>query len=318
MNLDRLSRLDLNLLVCLHVLLEESSVSRAAQRLHLSQSAVSKALARLREQLDDPLFFRTAHGLTPTYHAEQLAPALGNILHELHLLTRPPQFDPASSERHFNIVMLESAYQTLLPRFINSLLQSAPRLQLHTHLWSALSLQGLAEGQFDLAFTIRELYPSTDQQLNQLPAGLCFETLLTDEHVCLLRAQHPVLQQPWDLTQYLAMQHVQARCEGREWWSLDYLLASRGLQRNMPISVPDFFGAVAICCHTDLIFTVPRCFADHVTAHYPLTTLPLPLQPPTVAYQMLWHERHEQDPAHRWLRTFLSNRLTLPATAVTA
>lgn len=312
MNLDRLARMDLNLLVCLHVLLEECSVSRAAQRLHLSQSAVSKSLARLRQLLDDPLFFRTAHGLTPSAHAEQLAAPLRTLLHELHLLTRPPHFDPQCSDRHFNLVMLESAYQTLLPSFINALLQTAPHLQLHAHLWDAQSLQGLADGQFDLALTIRELYPSTDQQLTQLPPGIAFQTLFTDEHVCLLRAGHPALRKPWDLEQYLALRHVQARCEGREWWSLDYLLAQAGRRRNTPVSMPDFFGAIAICCHTDLVFTAPRCFADHVCRHYPLMQRPLPLNPSPVAYQMLWHERHEQDAGHRWLRDFLSRHLTRP------
>ncbi|MDA1381161.1 hypothetical protein PCI56_18285 [Plesiomonas shigelloides subsp. oncorhynchi] len=73
-----------------------------------------------------------------------------------------------------------------------------------------------------------------------------------------------------------------------------------------------FFGAIAICCHTDLVFTAPRCFADHVCRHYPLVQRPLPLNPSPVAYQMLWHERHEQDAGHRWLRDFLSRHLTRP------
>ena len=109
MNLDNLAKIDLNLLVILQILLEEESVTRAANRLHLSQSALSKSLNRLRDTLGDPLFLRTAHGLKPTAHALQLKSQLPTILQGLYQISQAPSFTPATSHRQFSFAMLESA-----------------------------------------------------------------------------------------------------------------------------------------------------------------------------------------------------------------
>ncbi len=109
MSFEKLARIDLNLLVCLHVLLEECSVTHAARRLNLSQSAVSKSLTRLREQFDDPLFTRTAHGMAPTPRAQALLPLLDHLLREVEQLTAPAEFVPETSERHFKMALVESA-----------------------------------------------------------------------------------------------------------------------------------------------------------------------------------------------------------------
>ena len=120
MNLDNLIRIDLNLLVILQVLLEENSVTRAANRLHVSPSALSKSLTRLRNSLEDPLFTRTAHGLKPTAHALQLKAQLPNLLQSLYQLTLAPSFNPLNSDRHFSISMVESAYALLYRPIINA------------------------------------------------------------------------------------------------------------------------------------------------------------------------------------------------------
>lgn len=117
MNIDKLARIDLNLLVCLQVLAEELSVTRASSRLHLSQSAVSKSLAKLREQFDDPLFIRTSHGLKPTPKMLFLKPKLETLVDQLELITQPEQFSPQSSEYRFHIAAVESVYPLILPHF---------------------------------------------------------------------------------------------------------------------------------------------------------------------------------------------------------
>ncbi|MBQ4890194.1 MULTISPECIES: LysR family transcriptional regulator [unclassified Shewanella] len=309
MNIDNLAKIDLNLLVILQVLLEEQSVTRAASRLHLSQSALSKSLNRLRSTLDDPLFQRTAHGLKPTAHAIQLGEQLPQILQTLHQLTQPPTFEPASSNQHFSFSMVESAYETLLPYFIGTLLHDAPNVKLDSYVWTEKSMQDLQLGQIDFGIAGRDTHPQADLKIEQLPDGIEHQTLFKDKQVCLVRQDHPMLaiiQSPqWNLASYLTMSHVQVRCEGNDWWALDYHLAEQNLHRRISTTVPDFYGAASICAYSDLIFTLPSSFARHAVKLYPLVQVPLPFEFMPMAYVLLWHERNSQAPGHLWLRNII-------------
>lgn len=306
MNLDNLARIDLNLLVILKVLLEEQSVTRAASRLHISQSALSKSLNRLRETLDDPLFQRTAHGLKPTAHALNIGQKLPNILQDLYQLTQPPTFTPASSNRQFSFAMVESAYETLIPYFIGPLLSTAPNLKLDSYVWTEKSMHDLQQGQIDFGISGRDLHPLSDSQTDRLPDGISCQTLFTDRQVCLVRQDHPLMtaltSPQWDLSLYLDMSHVQVRCEGSDWWALDYFLADLGHRRKISTTVPDFYGAASICAHSDLIFTLPSSFALHACKLYPLRLLPLPFEFIPMAYVLLWHQRNDEDQGHKWMR----------------
>jgi DNA-binding transcriptional LysR family regulator len=306
MNLDKLARVDLNLLVILQILLEEESVTRAANRLNLSQSALSKSLNRLRDMLDDPLFLRSAHGLKPTPHALQLKLQLPVLLQGLYQVTLPPGFTPAASHRHFSFTMVEGAYDTLLPSYIGPLLSQAPNITLDTYGWTEKSMQGLQQGQIDLGITARDLHPASDYRLNNLPDGITQTTLLTDRHICLVRQHHPILEtlhsEPWDLHKYLQMSHVQIRCEGNDWWALDYHLAESGKHRKISTTLPDFYGAVSACAHSDLIVTLPSSFVAHAQKLHPLIQLPLPVAFPAFAYVLLWHKRNNDEPGHKWIR----------------
>ncbi|WP_019615787.1 LysR substrate-binding domain-containing protein [Psychromonas ossibalaenae] len=306
MNIDKLARIDLNLLVILQILLEEESVTRAASRLHLSQSALSKSLNRLRDTLDDPLFLRSAHGLKPTTHALQLKSQLPGILQGLYQVTLPPGFTPSSSHRQFSFAMVESAYDTLLPYYIGPLLRQAPNITLNSYGWTEKSMQGLQQGQIDLGITARDLHPTSDFRLNNLPDGITQTTLFTDKQICLVRQNHPILEvlktEPWDLDKYLHMSHVQIRCEGNDWWALDYHLAESGRHRQISTTLPDFYGAVSACAHSDLIVTLPSSFVAHAQRLYPLVQLPLPIEFSPLAYVLLWHKRNNDEPGHKWLR----------------
>ncbi len=311
MNLDSLAKIDLNLLVILQVLLEERSVTRAANRLHLSQSALSKSLNRLREMLDDPLFQRTAHGLKPTAHALVLASKLPASLQGLYQLTQPPSFSPKTSSRHFSFATQESIYETLLPHFFGPLLNQAPKLKLHAYIWNEHSIQDLQQGQIDFAIAGRDIQPLSDVQISRLPEGIMHQTLFTDHQVCIVRDKHPILdlyrQDKWDLDAYLALDHLQVRCENRDWWALDYHLAKLGHHRELSTIVPDFYSAASIAAHTDLIFTVPSRFAQHAKKLYQVTELPLPISFASFAYVLLWHQRDSQDPGHAWIREAVIN-----------
>ncbi|MCL1050547.1 LysR family transcriptional regulator [Shewanella abyssi] len=309
MKLENLARIDLNLLVILQILLEEQSVTRAANRLHVSQSALSKSLNRLRDTLGDPLFLRTSHGLKPTAHAVQLGKMLPQSLQSLYQLTLPPSFEPGSSTRQFSFAMVESAYETLIPYFISPLLTKAPNLKLDSYVWTENSTLAIQQGQIDFGISGRDLHPQSAFQIERLPEGIAHQTLFTDEQVCLVRQDHPLLATiaagHWDLNIYLEMSHVQVRCEGNDWWALDYHLADLGHHRRISTTVPDFYGAASICAHSDLIFTLPASFAQHAKKLYPLTELTLPFEFMPLAYVLLWHQRNDDDPGHQWVKNII-------------
>jgi len=312
-NLGNLAKIDLNLLVTLQVLLEEESVTRAASRLHLSPSALSKSLTRLRDTLGDPFFLRSSYGLKPTAHALQLKAQLPEILQALYQTTLPPSFIAATSMRQFSFSMVESAYETLLPSYIGPLLNQAPNINLDTYGWNEKSMQALLQGQIDFGITARDLHPTSDYRLNNLPHGIQQTTLFKDRQVCLVREGHATLQRvkngEWDIEAYLNMKHVQVRCEGNDWWALDYHLAASNQHRRISSTLPDFYGAASVCAHTELIFTLPSNFVKHAQKLYPLVEIPLPIEFSPLAYVLLWHQRNNEDPGHKWVRETICNNV---------
>ncbi|AGH81862.1 regulatory protein LysR:LysR substrate-binding protein [Psychromonas sp. CNPT3] len=310
MRIDKMAKIDLNLLVTLQILLEECSVTRAANRLHLSQSALSKNLNRLRQTLGDPLFFRSAHGLKPTAHALQLQKQLPLLLQNLYQLTLPPKFTPQESQRKFSFALLESAYETLLPAYISPLLEKAPKIKLDIYSWNENSMRAIQQGKIDFGLSARDLHPDSDFRLNNLPDGIVFETLFTTKQICLVRKNHPVLNNnDWNKEQYLKMTHVQVRCEGKDWWALDYHLAASNEHRKINITLPDFYSAASICAHSDLILTLPLIFAPLAQRIYALEQLPLPVEFPELAYVLLWHQRNTDEPGHQWVRELINENI---------
>lgn len=311
MNIDKLMRIDLNLLVVLQVLLEEESVTRAASRLNLSQSALSKSLNRLRSSLQDPLFSRTAHGLKPTTHALLLQQKLPALLQNLYHLTQAPSFDPESSDRHFSISMLESAYATLLPCFIGPLLQQAKNLHLDILSWKKGSMQALQQGKMDFGISALDFYEDQRLDTQKLPDGIEHSVLFNDHQTCLVHENHPILQAvedgTWNLDSYLQQKHMQIVCEGNKWWALDYFLEKQGKQRNILSTLPDFYGGASLCAHSDLIFTLPSSFVAHAQKLYPLKQIPLPFAFSEMAYVLIWHQRNNDEPGHQWVREMICN-----------
>ncbi len=310
MRLEQLARLDLNLLTCLQVLLEEQSVSRSAIRLHLTQSAISKSLARLREMFDDPLFVRSRHGLVPTPRAEILQQHLGPLLMQLGQQIEPPVFNPQRSERHFNIACIDNAHALFLPYYFASLLEAAPGLSFDFPFWDAQSAEQLELGQLDLAIGRREQMAQSKRKLTDLPKGTEHLPLTDDHQVVILRQGHPALARPWSLSAYLEVGHVQAINEGKELWMLDLELEQQRRTRRKVARVPSFHAALSICCNSDLAFTANSLFGYLALQHYPVQLLPLPLKLPPVSYLLLWHQRFNEDPGHRWLRNFIYRQIS--------
>ncbi|MBY5992568.1 LysR family transcriptional regulator [Ferrimonas balearica] len=308
-----LERLDLNLLRLMLVLLEEGSVTAAATRLHLGQSAVSKQLAKLREQLgqplDDPLFVRAGQGLVPTPKAAALEPKLRHWLRLSCELLTPEGFDPRLDERQFRASVVETAFPTLMPKVLTDLQSEAPGVRLGMVPGSNDKLELLERGQLDLLLLARDTderahYPWHISHLPDLPQ----QELYRDINVCLVREGHPALTGRWDQERFLALPHIQIWVEGTELWLMDHVLASQGLRRPVAVQVPDFHSAALMAQQTDMVFTCAGVFARQLTQHYRLTLLPLPLALAPISYRLMWPVLQDRDPAHQWLRAFIAER----------
>lgn len=308
MNLQQLQRIDLNLLVCLYVLLDECNVTLAAKRLHLSQSAVSKNLSRLREQFNDPLFVRCSHGLQATSRARAIQPMLRSLLNDVALMTQPDHFDPQTSNRQFHFSMVESAYPLLLPQFLGHILEAAPSITLDTHAWGQETFEQLARGSIDFGITGKDLNPADAMLTLMPPKGIVYQELYRDQQCVLMRKNHPAASIPWTEENYLTLRHVQVKCDGSNKWLLDYKLAERSIERDIAMYVPDFNSAASLCTHTDLVFTSPSHFAGYIARQLDLLIKPLPTPLPPMAYTLFWHQHHENDPGHRWLKELIISR----------
>ncbi len=307
MNIEQLARIDLNLLVCFNVLLEEKNVTRAASRLCLTQSAVSKSLAKLRVQFDDPLFYRSAHGLTPTPRARFLKPKLESLIHHLESITQPEFFEPSTSNYQFHIALVESVYPLILPHVLPHLFQQAPSIKISTHAWSKSTFKLIQSGDIDFGLTGKDIDIRHATLTMLPPKDIDMLEIYQDKQVCLVRKDHPVLNKPWDLDAYLSERHVQVRCDGDDRWLLDYKLSDIGLERDIALCVPDFNSAASLCTYTDFIFTAPSHFAHYISENLDLVVLNLPTQLPPMAYTLFWQKDRGREPALKWFKNFITS-----------
>ena len=296
---------DFNLLPLLEVLLEEQSVTAAAERLHLSQSAVSKQLNKLRESFDDQLFERTAHGLRPTPKAKQLGPEIRKILSQVSSLTRPSDFDPSMSHRRFRLELVETAYSLTYPRFMPKLLKQAPKITLDSHTWHSESMERLLRCDTDLGIACREWDERSLQHVNNLPDALRFVELTRDHSLAMVREGHPLLNEEWNLSTFLKYRHLQVTFGGISHWLLDDVLKIKHLKRDIAVNLTDFNSAMQLCEQSDLILCSPAKYAKEMMGQFKLVTLPIPTEMVPGTYVLLWHKHFDLDPSHRWLRELI-------------
>lgn len=293
-----LARIDLNLLVVLESLLDTRSVTATADRIGLTQSATSHALARLRSTLGDPLFVRSRGGLVPTERASALAGPLSDALDRLRrAVAPPPVFDPRTATRRFEIRTADYAEFVLLPALAARLAKSAPAVDLWLAAMDEDPLDLLARGRID-AFIGPVLagYDRPDIR----------ERLLFDEHfVCLVREGHPAATKRWTLAQFAALDHAFLAPRGRPGGAVDDVLAAHGLTRRIAVALPHFLVAPFVVANTDLVLTVPARIARTFAGFLPLRTVEPPVDIPGFSMALMWHERQHHDPAHEWFRNEL-------------
>lgn len=284
-----------SLLQVFEALLSERNVSRAAERLHLSQPAMSHALARLREALGDELFVRTARGMTPTPRALALAPQVRDTLGRLQrLFAPPPRFDPATTTAQLTLASTEFFEQLLLPRLVPLLLAEAPRLTLRSRsTLGQLPKEDLERGDCDLAIA---------GFFGELPEGFYQQMLFVDDFVCVVRRDHPRVQKTLSLPTYLELDHLLISMQGDLKGVVDVALAKKRRARRVVAGVSSFLTPGWIIAGSDLVLTVPRRLAAIYQAQLPLRVLPVPLKLPPIKMVQVWHERTHGDALHRWFR----------------
>jgi len=286
-----LRRIDLNLLVILDALLGEQHVTRAAERLHLSQPAVSHALARLRDLLGDPLLVRAGAGLAPTARALELVAPLTEALAQVQSLLAPNTFDPASARRTFRLAMSDYGAAIILPGLIRTLRAEAPGIDLQiSHASREGMVEGLLNGDIDLAAGV----------LPELPGELCSTPLFEERYVCLLERQSLPAEGVLDLPTYLSRPHVLLEMRGSGTPEIERTLTALRERRRVAVSLPHWSVAPQFISGTDLILTVASRALKDVDDDS-LIIVPPPFEIAPFTFVSAWHKRRGGDQALNWL-----------------
>ncbi|WP_085579997.1 MULTISPECIES: LysR family transcriptional regulator [unclassified Pseudomonas] len=283
---------DLNLLITLDVLLSEGSVARAAERLRLSPSAMSRALARLRDTTGDPLLVRAGRGLVPTPRAVALREQVGRLVQEAEAVLRPVQaLDLGQLQRTFTLRSSDGFVETFAAALLALIAAQAPGVRLRFLQKADQDSAPLREGRVDLETGV--VGTRTDDTLHS-------RILFEDRWVGVVRAGHPLASGKVSAKRFAAGAHVHVSRHGRETGLVDDALHAQGLAREIVTLVGGFSAALALVRDSDLIATVPERHTGSLRAGLHSFSLPVTLPPLTVS--MLWHPRMDADPAHRWLR----------------
>ncbi|WP_191629848.1 LysR family transcriptional regulator [Pseudomonas fluorescens] len=293
--MNNLRRLDINLLLTLDVLLSEHNVTRAAQRLNLSQPSVSVHLAKLRDIFGDPLLLPGPRGMRPTARADELREPLREALEALERAVAPASaFAPALATHTWKIAATDYGESTVVLPALGGLREQAPGTRLAViDLTPAHLVKQAEQGVFDLALHISEDAPP---ELHRRP-------LFTERYVLAGRVGHPGLMQAPSREQFCALEHVMVSREGGGFFGgTDRALADVGLMRKVVLSVPHFLMAMSVLASTDLVAMLPSRL---VRGNPALQVVDVPLEVPGYEMAMFWGERSHRDPAHKWLREHL-------------
>jgi DNA-binding transcriptional LysR family regulator len=297
------SPFDLNLLLVLDAVLTEGSVAKAANRLHVTSSAVSNALARLRQQLGDPLVTRKGRGIVPTPRALELAPILAKGLRDLHDAVRASGFTPAATTRRFTIALSDVGQTVLLPRIVSLFFKEMPRARLRAVGVDSLALLGGLAG------------PEVDVVIGPEDGGgdIHVEKLFEQNAVLICRDGHPALHTRSDPRSISALRHVAIdMVPGQALRDLAGTAYARaGVTRDVAMTVPTFSAAAAIVAATDLVATVPASLFDTVGPLLRLRALPAPIPPLPIVTNLCWHERTHADSAAAVFRNVVLRAVAL-------
>lgn len=289
-----LSSVDLNLLPALEALLKRKNVSHAAADVGLSQPAMSRALARLRDVLGDTLLIRAPGGgyaLTP--RAEALAGRLAGALDQVKLVYQPPSFDPAQVERTIRIAGIDTHSILLAPALMARLAKEAPGIDIRIESYGPDLIQRMETGRLDLAFATAT---------TPLPPGTRSEAYASDKLALVMRRGHPMARRKWTIEDYGRWSQVGISILGDAGSEMDAQLARFGVHRRMALVTPHFMGAVAAVSETDMVTTISRVFAQKFADPFGLVLKEPPLPEVKLDLTVVWSHVRAADPVLAWVR----------------
>ncbi|WP_077036734.1 LysR family transcriptional regulator [Pelomonas sp. KK5] len=305
---------DLNLLTALDALLAEGSVARAAARLNLSESAMSRTLARLREATGDELLVRAGRAMVPTPHALALRERVSGLAQEARAVLQPAgaRLDIATLQRRFTLRANDGFIEAFAPRLAARAAAEAPGLQLRFAPKPDKDTRPLREGLIDLDIGVLGEHAGPELRVQALYRDR-FVAVVRDGHALLADGRGSV-----DAARYAACGHVVTSRRGRPGGPVDEGLAALGLSRRVAVIVPSFRAALAIAAESDLVALVPASY--FAARQGGLQTFELPVETAPITISQMWHPRFERDPAHQWLRglmleLFRNAGAAAPATA---
>lgn len=300
---NRLQQIDLKLLQALQVLIEEGSVTRAADRLHITQPAMSKTLQKLRDTLNDPLFTRTAQGLIPTPKTQQLSLRLPELLQQLYELVSEEGFNPAESRDRFRIATAEMISFTFFSPLVQRLFPIAPNMQIIESTLGENYLDELASGKLD--FTVH--------LTTSCPDGFHATPLASATAGCMMREGHPLSgAQQMSMEEYLRYPHVRvyfSRMTLNDVGFVDQLLANLGKRRHIMFETTHVNTAIDILRNTDCLMVGSSFSTSPDPDSYGICERPFPagINFPELQFALIQHERTINSPAHNWLKEQIVN-----------
>jgi DNA-binding transcriptional LysR family regulator len=293
----KLGAIDLNLLVVFDAVMQERNVTRAGQRLGLSQPAMSHALTRLRYMLKDDLFIRSPKGMLPTPRAEQLALPVRSALDGLQHSLEPTQFIASKATRSFRIAVDNYSAVVLVGPLAGRIIKIAPGVTLEFRPSGTLNIPNLLDrGELDLAIGP---FPEQGERFSRL-------SLLQDDFVVVLRKDHPATgTRELSLEKFAALSHLAISSVQYATDFVDQALARRRLTRRIQLRAP-FLSAVRILVASDMVSVLQRRVAEELVRYRPLVIRSLPHSSPTLETAMIWPRWLDNQPAHRWLREIVA------------
>lgn len=309
--------LDLNLLRVFDAVMTEQNLTRAANRLAMTQPAVSNAVKRLRDALGDELLIRTAHGVKPTARAESLWPAVRRALADLEEAVAPRTFELAKANVTFRMAMADATAGLLLPPLVRVIESDAPGIDIRmVPLTTREPRPMLLRGDIDLAIgffpgVVAQLQGSTETPVRH-------ERLYAGHYVAVMRKQHPLASEELTLDRYCDANHLLVSFSGRARGLVDDALVSMGRERRILLTVNQFFTAGKVVAASDLLMVIPYHLIEATGMSDELVYKDLPFKLPDVHIDMLWHERDARSPGHRWLREQLRDSVAFAKAAAGA
>ncbi|WP_420546814.1 LysR family transcriptional regulator [Curvivirga sp.] len=298
--------IDLQHLRMLSILFEEKHISRTADRLGITQSAVSKVLSKLREQFSDALLIRAKGGYQLSHKAHTLEPQLNDLLAQAASLFSETQDDPSEFEAEIRIAMADDIGILILPELIAALSKAAPKIKLGIHHRDPSTFDKLATGKIDLI--LEEAPPKG--------SGYYTHRLMNWGWRCVMNPNHPLATDPWDIQTYCKAKHGLVSFSGDRFGVIDEILGTLNKERDLCLTVPFFSAIPYIISQNQVIFTIPEPLASQYAKNFNLITKPVPFDIPPLNISLIWHHRNQYDSIHSWLRSFLLEQDFLNSSAL--